>query len=126
MSKRSQYQIDKWRESFVRTVGQCEWCNRNYSLHCHEISRGVNRQASLTEPGCILVLCNAPHGIRQSCHGEVGAWAPAKQLALLYLRRPGDFDLARYWEVTKRRWPDQVDVDGWIVVLTGIRKPTRE
>lgn len=125
-SKKSRAQkqaIQDWRDEFVRVVGMCELCNRNYSLFCHEISRGVNRQASLTVPACILVLCNAPHGIRESCHGEVGRWSPAKQLALLYLRRPGDYDLARYHEITKRNWPDQADVDGWIVVLTGIRRP---
>lgn len=118
--------IQDWRDEFVRIVGQCELCNRNYSLFCHEISRGVNRSASLNEPACILVLCNAPHGIKQSCHGEVGLWAPAKQMALLYLRRPGDYNLERFCEVVKQRPFEQSDVDGWIVVLTGIRKPQSE
>lgn len=108
----------KLREQLIAEVGQCELCNRNFSLACHEISRGSSRAKSLDQRSCILVLCNAPHGIKPSCHSVVGAWPREKQLALLYIRRGMDYDLARYWEIIGRKTPDQADVDGWIDRLT--------
>lgn len=107
----------KVREQIVDEVGQCEWCGTFYSLAVHEIARGCDRWKAQDMRSCVLVLCNAPHGIRQSCHGEVGAWDRAKQLALLLLRRGGDYDLAAYHRVIDRNKPDQADVDGWVEVL---------
>ena len=116
---------DPWREAFVRTVGQCELCNRDlsYELHCHEISAGTaSKRKSLMEPSCILVLCNVTHRHNKpSCHREVQLWPRSKQLALLYLRRPGDFDLAKFHEIVAMRDPDMADIDGWIRVLTNGR-----
>lgn len=100
----------KFREQIIAEVGRCEWCGRYFSLCCHEISRGSSRLKSLEMRSCILVLCNAPHGMRPSCHGQIQAWDRAKQLALLYLRRPGDYNLQAYWEVIGRRKPEQCDV----------------
>lgn len=110
---------DKWRQAFVRTIGFCELCNRNYSLACHEISSGTaSRRKSLMEPACILVLCNAMHRHnRPSCHSVVGLWPRAKQLALLLIRRGGDYDLNRYHEIVAMNKPDQSEVDGWVEVL---------
>lgn len=109
-----------WRDNLVAEVGFCELCNRNYELRCHEIASGTaSRRKALMEPCAILVLCNALHRHnRPSCHSVAGLWPREKQLALLYLRRAGDYDLARFHEIVAMRKPDQADVDGWIQQLT--------
>jgi hypothetical protein len=115
-----------WREAFVRTVGLCELCNRDlsYELHCHEIASGTaSKRKALMAPCAILVLCNQMHmHNRPSCHSIVQVWPRAKQLALLYLRRGGDYDLAKFHEIVAMHDPCQADVDGWVDVLTRIGK----
>lgn len=111
-------EVAEMRRELVATVERCEWCGRRFSLACHEIARGCDRHKSVTQRSCILVLCNAPHqNHRQSCHSEVGVWDRAKQLALLLIRRGGDYDLEAYWRIIGRRKPEQADVDGWVEYL---------
>jgi hypothetical protein len=103
----------KWREAFKRTVGLCEWCDKPGNA-VHEIPRANLRKYVYTNPACILLLCDP------GCHQIVGNWPKAKQAALLYLRRPGDYDLAvlNRWLVAR---VSQEDVDGFIAQLTGAK-----
>lgn len=85
-------EVREFREAFRRRVHVCEGCCVKY-WHCcavHEIARGCDRQKALDKPYAILLLCDP------GCHQTVGSWPRAKQLALLKLRRPADFDLAGY------------------------------
>lgn len=104
----------KIRKQIVAEVERCEWCGRYFSLACHEIGRGSSRLQAQDQRSAILVLCNAPHGTKPCCHEVVGNWPREKQLALLLLRRGGDYSLEKFWEVTGRRFPEQEDVDGWV------------
>jgi hypothetical protein len=89
---------DEWRSAFKRTVERCEWCDKPGNA-VHEIPRA---------------------NLRPGCHQIVGNWPKAKQAALLYLRRPGDYDLAvlNRWLVAR---VSQDDVDGFITQLTGAK-----
>lgn len=100
-----------WRESFAETLGyKCEWCGK--PTRCvHEIPRAGVRSHVCDNPACVLLLCDP------GCHQTVGNWPKAKQLALLYLRRPGDYSLQQYnrWAVARLTQPD---VDARIEELT--------
>jgi hypothetical protein len=92
---RSQFQLD---------LGVCEWCRKRWPI-IHEIARGTaNRRKAFITRFATLGLCDP------GCHQEVGSWPPAKQLALLKLRRPADYDLAAYHQLISRHWPYEEDV----------------
>ena len=105
------------REALKARVGRCEHCLKPTApeyLDCDEIARGSSRQQALDEPCSILVVC-------RPCHSIVQPWSRAKRLALLYLVRSSDYDLDRFWQVTKRRFPDQEAVDLEIQSLLALR-----
>ena len=95
-----------WRQDKREEIGLCEWC-REFPPVLHEIPRAGVRSHVLDKACCILGLCDP------GCHQIVGEWPKPKQLALLWIRRPEDYDLAEYnrWAVS-RVWQD--DVDKWI------------
>jgi hypothetical protein len=111
-----------WREEMVREVGRCEWCGRYFSLAPHEISRGNARAASLTCRSVILILCNAPHGTKPSCHDVVGLWPRARQLALLYHVRTSDYNLDVYHQKVGHKSPSQEEVDVHIEEIINARR----
>ena len=94
------------REAIRRELQLCEYCRKRSPI-LHEISRGGTRKASLDKRFAILGLCHP------ACHELVGGWCRAKQLALLLIRRPQDFDLKAYWELIRRRTPDIEEVLEW-------------
>lgn len=108
ISSKRQQRIEEtreWRYELVMRVGRCERCGRpSDTLACHEIARGMHRQAALDAAYAILVLCNP------QCHEEVSSYSRARQLALLYHARPSDFDLPAFWKLTSRRWPELDEV----------------
>jgi hypothetical protein len=73
--------------------GLCEVCRKPRELACHEIANGqYYRQAALAKPYALLVVCN-------ECNGALcdkAKWPTSRQLALLKLRRPDDFDLEKF------------------------------
>ncbi len=96
---------DEWREERLREITECDLC-REPSCVIHEISRGTaNRVLSLTSVFAQLVLC-------QPCHDlKVHKGMPvAEQLAWLWARRPGDFDIEAFYSLTARRWPSAHDI----------------
>lgn len=105
-----------WREAQVRIVGACERCGSCVGLCVHEIARGIADRKKAQDKGyATLVLCDP------GCHQIVGEWTRAAQLALLYLRRPGEYDLEAYYRIVARRWPSQEDVDACVLELTNPR-----
>lgn len=101
-------EVRDFREALVREAAGCEWCaRRRNDLCCHEIARGADRQKSLDCRFAILVLC-------QDCHRETDRIPRAGQLAVLYLVRPDDYDLAAYHRLICRVHPDQAEVDLWL------------
>lgn len=100
-------EANEWRERLKARVGRCEFCllkADKIHLDCDEISRGCCRKVSLTAPYAILVL-------HRHCHKFVQNWSRAKRLAILLLARPEDYCLESFWQLTRRNWPDQCDVD---------------
>src|SRR5262245_55487868 len=104
--KRAQRQetVHEWRAAFREELGYCELCGRSGPI-LHEISRDCDRARSLCERSCILGLCWEP------CHSLVGSWPRSKQLALIKIKRPGDFNLEVFYRITARRWPYLEDIE---------------
>lgn len=101
-----------FRESLVAQTERCEWCGRRRNdLAPHEIARGCDRSKALMARFAILVVC-------LECHRETDRLPRAGQLALLYLVRSDDYDLAAYHRLICRNYPDQSEVDLWIMRLT--------
>ena len=98
------------RDAFRVELAICERCLRRSPI-LHEIARGCTRSQSLTARFAILGLCDP------GCHQIVGEWPRARQLALVRLRRPNDFDLEAYWELIRRRSPDLDEVMFWVEKL---------
>lgn len=97
-----------FRAAFAKRVRWCEGCcrPRKHWARCavHEIARGPDRHKAQDKTYAILLLCDP------GCHQSVGEWPRAKQLALLKLRRPREYDLAAYNALVGRQIADS-DVD---------------
>jgi hypothetical protein len=96
------------RDALRDEVGCCEACvfTTRGPFDVHEICRGVHRAKALDKRFALLVVC-------RRCHEELGSaaeWPEARQLALLAKRRPQDFDLAAYLELTSPRAPRRIEM----------------
>lgn len=100
-----------FREALVASVGECENCGCSPSrrngrmpemtrLAVHEIADGPDRQKALDKPYAVLVLCWECNSGPFKSRSE---WPESRQLALLASRRPDDFDLTAYLELTSPR-----------------------
>jgi hypothetical protein len=107
-----------FRNKLVADVGKCENCgcspeSRNgrmpemNRLSVHEIADGPHRQRALDKPYSVLVLC-------WSCNSgqfkDRSQWTEARQLALLARKRPKDFNLQAYLELTSPRAPRRIEI----------------
>lgn len=76
-------------------------------LAVHEIACGSHRQKALDKPFAVLVLCwqcnSGPFQNRSE-------WPESRQLALLARRRPKDFDLTSYLELTSPRAMRRIEI----------------
>lgn len=109
--------VADFRRSMKERIGRCDHCCKPKApeyLDLDEIARGCTRARALTEPCNLLCVC-------RPCHGIVQPWTRAKRLALLYLVRSEAYDLDRFYEITKRRFPDQESVDAEIASLLALR-----
>lgn len=92
----------------LRALGHCEICGVAGSrLDVHEICRGVHRQKALDKPFALLLLC-------RKCHDEVGSaidWPEAKQLARVAIRRPKDFNLTAYLQLTSPNAMRRIEIE---------------
>lgn len=108
-----------FREKLVADAGECESCGcspeRRHGrmpelarLAVHEIASGPDRQKALDKPYAVLVLCwqcnSGPFQNR-------GQWPESRQLALLARRRPKDFDLTAYLELTSPRAMRRIEIE---------------
>lgn len=106
-------EVAQFRQDFRAELGKCEWCQKKKPI-LHEIARGTaDRKKALDARYAILGLCDP------GCHQIVGEWPRAKQLALLLLRRPKDFDLPAFHAMCDRNWPQIEDVLSWAEQLQG-------
>lgn len=95
------------RREFCESIDYCDLCQRpGLCLVAHEIARAV-RVKQFTEPACQLALCNGCHDV---VHAETKLWSKVRQLALLLLRRPLQYDLAKYNQLAIAK-VHQEDVD---------------
>ena len=96
------------RDALRAEVSGCEICgNAKRKLDIHEICRGPTRQRALDKRYAILAVC-------RPCHDKLGSaaeWPEARQLALLKTRRPSDFDLGAYLELTSPRAPRRIEIE---------------
>ena len=102
------------RDQLRADVLRCERCGTHRGRRdVHEIARGVNRAKALDKRFALLLLC-------LKCHYEFGnaaLWPEARQLALLRKRRPADFDLVAYLELTNPRAPERItmeEISAWL------------
>lgn len=118
--RKRQAEAKPFRDALIAEAGECEHCeaspkhpdwDRPVSLNqlcVHEIANGPNRQKALDKRYATLVLC-------WGCNGEdfedKGQWPEARQLALLFQRRPKDFDLPAYLELTNPNAPNRITLD---------------
>lgn len=105
-------EVEGFRAALRMEIGRCERCGKRQVI-LHEIARGCDRQRSLDKRYAILGLCDP------GCHQVVGDWPRAKQLALLLIRRPYDFDLPSYQALISRKHPDIDEVLLWVDILQG-------
>ena len=107
-----------FRDALVLNVGECENCacspaNRQgkmpelVRLAVHEIADGTHRQKAQDKPYAVLVLCAECNCGQFKNRTQ---WPESKQLALLARRRPKDFDLAAYLELTSPNAPSRIEI----------------
>lgn len=108
-----------FRAKLIADVGECENCgcspiNRQgrmpelTRLSVHEIASGPDRQKALDKPYAVLVLCWECNSGPFQNRGE---WPESRQLALLVRRRPKDFDLTAYLELTSPRAMRRIEIE---------------
>jgi hypothetical protein len=113
------------RAALLSAAGKCEICGhsprhpwRNKTIECsqlcvHEIARGPCRQRALDQLYAVLVVCGFCHELV----GDKSKWPEARQLAVLRKRRPQDYELAAYLELTSPRAPLRIEpheVEEWL------------
>ena len=95
------------RDTLRAEVSGCEVCGKTGGRRdVHEICRGIHRQSALDKRYALLVVC-------RKCHDELGSaaeWPESRQLALLAMRRPDDFHLGAYLELTSPRAPRRIEI----------------
>lgn len=108
-----------FRDKLVADVGECENCgcsptNRKgrmlalTRLAVHEIASGVDRQKALDKPYAVLVLCWQCNSGPFQNRAE---WSESRQLALLARKRPQDFNLQAYLELTSPNAPMRIEIE---------------
>lgn len=117
--KKREADAKPFRDKLIADVGECEHCGCSPDqrhgrmpelarLAVHEIASGIHRQNALDKPFATLVLCwqcnSGPFQDRKE-------WPEARQLALLARKRPKDFDLAAYLELTSPRAMRRITID---------------
>ena len=81
-------------------VGRCQVPNCQYgAAECHEITRGINRQASLRERTTWLGLCHNHHVDM----GDYSVWPIERQIALKMIVDGEYFDLEKVFLVYGKR-----------------------
>lgn len=74
----------------------------------HEIANGPCRQAALDRPHSLLVLC-------WFCNSHVvtnkAVWPEPRQLCLLYVRAPEDFDLVQHNLLVRPQAPNRITME---------------
>lgn len=114
--KKREAEAKPFRDALIAQVGECENCGCSPSermaelarLSVHEIADGTHRQKALDKPYAVLVLCWACNSGPFKDRSE---WPEAKQLALLARKRPKDFNLQAYLELTSPRAPSRITID---------------
>jgi hypothetical protein len=97
----------QFRFNLCEEVGRCEVCGKRFAVNrlcCHEILYGPFRAACLGQRCAILVVCHP------GCHGIAQHEPKRRQLARLYLSRPGDLDFPQFCELWCRA-PTAITVD---------------
>lgn len=108
-----------FRDKLVADVGECENCGCSPDhrqgrmpelarLAVHEIASGVHRQQALDKPYAVLVLCWQCNSGPFQNRAE---WPESRQLALLARRRPKDFDLTAYLQLTSPRALRRIEIE---------------
>lgn len=117
--KKREAEAKPFRQKLVADVGQCENCGCSPTdrqgkmpelakLAVHEIASGPDRQKALDKPYAVLVLCWECNSGPFQNRGE---WPESRQLALLAKRRPQDFNLQAYLELTSPRAMRRIEID---------------
>lgn len=141
-SKRTRAEHDairKWREAFRREIGRCELCGhhprnpwRDKPMQCsvltvNEIARGNGRRGkSLTYRGGVLCTCWWCNSVT---FDDASVWPIARQLALLKVRRPDDYDVegfAKLIRPTAPQWVTDADVSVWLPTIEEFEPTWRE
>lgn len=117
--RKRESEAKSFRDQLVATVAECENCGCSpasrqgrmpelASLAVHEIASGPDRQKALDKPYAVLVLCWQCNSGPFQNRGE---WPESRQLALLAKKRPKDFDLTAYLELTSPRAMRRIEIE---------------
>jgi hypothetical protein len=85
-------------------------------LAVHEIASGTHRQKALDKPYAVLVLC---WECNSGSFQDRAQWPESKQLALLARRRPKDFNLQAYLELTSPRALRRIGIEEVLEFMEG-------
>ena len=83
----------------------------------HEILNGPLRSVCLDKPHSLLVLCGWCNCYEVT---DKKKWPEARQLAVLKIRSPGDFDLAAHNMLANPNAPNRItqeEVSAWIPTI---------
>lgn len=93
------YQAEKKAAKYVARfralATRCDVCGGQEDLECHEIPRAApDRLKARGKPFACLLVCGGFS--RRQCHARMGGTPRARQLAYLYLSRPGHLRMEFY------------------------------
>lgn len=107
--------VTQLRREIVEERGPyCQVCGQFRPLHCHEIARGVDRKKALGARCAILTVCGR---CNTGPLNDAAIWPKPRQLALLWLTAPLDYDLEQFNRIVSPARIFQADVDHWIPLL---------
>jgi hypothetical protein len=93
------------RMQLLRENPKCMVCGRRRDLSVHEIASGANRQKALDKRFALLVVC---WECNSGCLKDRRSWPEARQLALLKVKSPEDYDLRAYNDLVNPRAPNRI------------------
>lgn len=105
--------VAEHRQALRQRVARCEVCLDPAApewLDVHELVPGSSRAKALDKD--FALLCAT-----RRCHDYLETLTIPNQLAYLYIARPSDFDLEKYYALIGRRWPDWDEVSGYVTQI---------
>lgn len=112
---------NEFRKELIASAGKCEACGTRRNLCCHEIAGGPDRQKALDQAYALLVLCYPCNQLMENR----SIWPQARQLALLKVSRPEQYDLVAFNFLVNPRAPNRITADEVVAYLEQLKSTPR-